>query len=270
MGGLRAKMPTTYRTFVVATLAIAGIFPFAGFFSKDEILWGAWSAGHPVIWGLLAVAALLTAFYMARLAWLVFFGANRGERERFEHAHESPRSMTIPLVILAAGSAAAGLVGLPAVLTGGRDWNLLHHWLAPAVHGPESHGSAHGHATELLLILLALGLAVGGILLGVQVYRRAGLPERLARASGPLYVLVRNLYWVDELYEALVVRPYYRLSRISATFDRFVIDGLVNATGVTLELIGQIVKLFQTGFVRNYALVFLLGVVAILYYLASL
>jgi NADH-quinone oxidoreductase subunit L len=271
MGGLREKMPTTYRTFVVATLAIAGIFPLAGFFSKDEILWGAWSAGHPLIWALLAVAALLTAFYMARLAWLVFFGANRGERERFEHAHESPRSMTVPLVILAAGSAVAGFVGIPAALTGGRDWNLLHHWLAPAVHAVERDGPAHGHAsaTELLLILLALALAVAGIGLALLVYRRAGLPERLARASGPLYVLVRNLYWVDELYDALVVRPYYRLSRIAATFDRWVIDGLVNASGVTLDLVGQLVKLFQTGFVRNYALVFLLGVVAILYYLAS-
>jgi NADH-quinone oxidoreductase subunit L len=277
MGGLRSRMPTTYWTFVVGTLAIAGIFPFAGFFSKDEILWAAWSGGHRVIWALLAAAALVTAFYMVRLAWLVFFGEYRGEPERWGKVHESPPSMTLPLVLLAAGSIVAGLVGIPPVLSGlvgGGDWNVLHHWLAPALTPlTDTHGSAaaaHGTATELLLIALALALAVAGILLAVSIYRRPGLPARLARASGPLYVLVRNYYWVDELYEALVLKPFYRLSRIFTTIDRWVIDGLVNAAGVTADLTGQVVKLFQTGFVRNYALVFLLGVVAILYYLASL
>jgi NADH-quinone oxidoreductase subunit L len=117
---------------------------------------------------------------------------------------------------------------------------------------------------------LALAFGAGGLLAGWAIYRRAGLAERLARAAGPLYVLLRNLYWVDELYEHAVIRPFYAVSRFFRGFDRWVVDGLVNATGVTVELTGQVVKLFQTGLVRNYALMFLLGVVAILWYLLTL
>ena len=285
MGGLRAKMPITFWTFGVATLAIAGIFPFAGFFSKDEILWGAWSGGHKVIWGLLTVAALVTAFYMTRLAWMVFFGKYRGDQEKWAGAHESPGSMALPLMLLAVLSLAGGWIGIPKVISGwvgGGDWNLLHHWLEPAVataaggHGGGGHGeaahaaAAHSATEESLLIVLALVVAIAGILLALTIYTRSGRAERLARASGPIYTLTRNLYWVDELYEGLIVRPFYAISRFFTAFDRWVVDGLVNATGVTAELFGQIIKLFQTGFVRNYALTFLLGVVAILFYLVSL
>ena len=281
MGGLRAKMPTTFWTFGVATLAIAGIFPFAGFFSKDEILAGAWAGGNRVVWGILLAAAAVTAFYMTRLTWLVFFGAFRGEREHWGHAHESPRSMTLPLVVLALLSIAGGWIGIPAVLTGGADWNVFHDWLAPALTLPGAgHGGEHvaaaagesGHTAgvELLLVAAALGVALGGILLALAVYRRAGRAEALARAAGPLYVLVRNLYWVDELYERMIIRPFYGLSRLFTGFDKWVVDGLVNLSGITADVTAQFVKLFQTGLVRNYALMFLLGVVAILFYLASL
>ena len=280
MGGLREKMPTTFWTFGVATLAIAGIFPFAGFFSKDEILAGAWSSGHPVVWAILLAAAGITAFYMTRLTWLVFFGRFRGERETWSHAHESPRSMTLPLVVLALLSIAGGWIGIPAVLTGGADWNVLHGWLAPALTSPGAHGHGGEHAAagaehaaassaELLLVAAALAAAIGGILLALAVYRREGRAERLARAAGPVYALVRNLYWVDELYERVVVRPFYFFSRVFRAFDRFVVDGAVNFAGILADVTGQFVKLFQTGLVRNYALMFLIGVVAILYYLMS-
>jgi NADH-quinone oxidoreductase subunit L len=265
-------MPVTFWTFAVATLAIAGIPPLAGFFSKDEILAGAWGGGHRVVWALLAVAALVTAFYMTRLVWLVFFGTHRGEPGVLAHAHESPASMTVPLAILAALSIAGGWIGIPAVLTGGADWNLFHHWLAPAIvlpHSAAAHGAHGSGAIELLLIAVAVAVAIAGILLAATVYRRPGLPARLAAAAGPLYDTVRNLYWVDELYEAAVLRPFYAGCRWFTAFDRAVVDGVVNATGVIAELIGQILKLFQTGLVRNYALMFLLGVVAILFYLAS-
>jgi NADH-quinone oxidoreductase subunit L len=204
---------------------------------------------------------------MFRLLYLVFSGGPRAK-----HAHESPKSMTVPLVILAVLSIAGGWIGIPAVLTGGRDVNVLHHWLAPAVvspaHTPES---AHEAGTEAGLMALAVAIALTGIGLAWLMYRRReGMAARAAAALGPLYRLVRNLYWVDELYEALVIRPFYVLCRWSERFDRFVIDGLVNASGFTMDFTGQVIKLFQTGYVRHYALLFLAGVVAILFYLAWL
>jgi NADH-quinone oxidoreductase subunit L len=276
MGGMRAKMPITFLTFGIATLAIAGIPPLAGFFSKDEILAGAWEGGHVVVWATLAAGAMITAFYMTRLTWLVFFGKYRGDEERWSKAHESPRSMTVPLMILALLSVVGGWIGIPKVMSawvGGGDWNAFHHWIEPAFVLPEAHephGAEHAAGIESMLIVLAIVIATVGILLALTIYRREGLAERLARASGPVYRTLRNLYWVDELYELLVLRPFYALSRFFRAFDQKVVDGVVNASGIVTELTGQVIKLFQTGFVRNYALTFLLGVVAILYYLIML
>jgi NADH-quinone oxidoreductase subunit L len=172
-----------------------------------------------------------------------------------------------------------GWIGIPQVMSGwigGGDWNQLHHWLEPAVAIPHADvQAAHadvGHAggAEGMLIVLAIVVAVAGVLLAATIYRREGLAERLARASGPVYRILRNLFWVDELYDALVVRPFYALSRFLNAFDRRIVDGLVNATGIVTELAGQLLKLFQTGLVRNYAMMFLLGVVAILFYLITL
>ena len=273
MGGLKEKMPVTFVTFMIATLAIAGIVPLAGFFSKDEILWGAFSSGHRAVWAVLALAAGLTAFYMFRLTFLVFYGTHRGDHHVWDHAHESPRSMTVPLMILAALSVVGGWVGIPAILTGGRDINVFHHWLAPVV-GPAhavTQGEAHSASSEGLLMAAALAVALAGIGLAFAMYQmNPGSAERLAGTFRPVYVLWRNLYWVDELYEAVVLRPFYALSRWFAAFDRWVVDGLVNVSGILVDITGQLLKLFQTGYVRNYALLFLMGVVAILVYLARL
>ncbi len=282
MGGMRAKMPVTFATFLIATLAIAGIFPFAGFFSKDEILWGAWSGGQPLVWAALAVAAFMTAFYMMRLVWLVFFGEFRGSKEKWAGAHESPRTMTVPLMILGGLSVIGGFVGVPKVLSeavGLGDINKLHHWLAPVFGGGHGagHGEGHGEAAavhsageEWTFMFIALIIAVTGLLMAISIYRSKGTPERMAKATGPVYTLLRNLYWVDEFYEAVLIRPFYKISRFFTGFDRWVVDGLVNASGITMDITGQIVKLFQTGLVRNYALMFLIGVVAILFYLISI
>jgi len=280
MGGLRAKMPRTATTFIIATLAISGIVPFAGFFSKDEILWGAWSSGNKAIWAVLAVAAFFTAFYMMRLTYLVFFGKFRGGDEKFSHVHESPNLMTVPLMILAVLSAVGGLVGIPAAFSviGLGDANLFHHWLAPAItpagggHGGGGHGAeaAHSLGAEWALMTAALAIALFAFWLALRVYKREGTAERMATRFKPIYTTLRNLYWVDELYDALLLRPFYALCRVFTAFDKWVVDGVVNAVGVTAELTGQIVKLFQTGLVRNYALVFLLGVVAVLYYLITI
>ncbi len=276
MGGLRAKMPTTYWTFVVATLAICGVFPFAGFFSKDEILAGVWFADSRWAWGVLTVAALMTAFYMTRLTWLVFMGEFRGDREKWDHVHESPPSMTVPLMVLAVLSFVGGWIGIPRVLSSGKDLNVFHHWLAPAVTAVGGGHAAGGHVPtpahdaaglEMMLVVIALVVAIAGIALAWTIYRREGPAARLAQRSGPLYVLLRNLYWVDEFYEATIIRPFYALSRGFRTFDRRIVDGLVNATGITADVAGHVIKLFQTGLVRNYALMFLFGVVVILAYL---
>jgi NADH-quinone oxidoreductase subunit L len=292
MGGLKAKMPRTHWTFLVALLAIAGIPVFAGFFSKDEILAGAWFNGHKVVWVTLAAAATMTAFYMMRLYLLTFRGKFRGTKEQWDHVHESPNSMTVPLMILAVLSVVGGWIGIPKVITFGKDLNFFHHWLEPAItpvgghaaagHGAEaaaSHGAeaaaghgaaAHSVGVEWLLIAIAIALAGFGLWLAWVVYSRPGRAEAIAQRSGPVYTLLRNLYWVDEFYEAFVIKPFYTVSRFFRGFDRWVVDGLVNAAGVTAEITGQVIKLFQTGVVRNYALMFLLGVVAILFYLMTI
>jgi NADH-quinone oxidoreductase subunit L len=273
MGGLKSKLPVTFWTFMTATLAISGIVPLSGFFSKDEILWGAWSTGHKLIWGSLALAAGLTAFYMFRLVFLVFYDGYRGDAHAFDHAHESPKSMTVPLTLLAVLAAVGGFVGIPAVLTGGRDLNVFHHWLAPAIaagHGAGGEGAEHGASLEIALMGLALAIALSGIGLAFVIYRkRRGSAEAIASRFRIVYSMWRNLYFVDEFYEATVLKPFYAIARFFAGFDRFVIDGLVNASGLVADVTGQLLKLFQTGYVRNYALVFLMGVVAILVYLAT-
>jgi NADH-quinone oxidoreductase subunit L len=276
MGGLKSRLPVTFQTFMTATLAISGIFPLAGFFSKDEILWGAWSSGNKIIWGVLAAAAGLTAFYMFRLTFLVFFGRFHGDPSRYHLAHESPKSMTVPLMILAVLSIAGGWIGIPAVMGTtffGRDVNLFHHWLSPAVAGAhaEAGGAEHaGAGLEFAVMGIALAIALTGIAAAFVIYRqREGTADAIAKSFRPVYVMWRNLYWVDELYEAVILKPFYAIARFFAGIDRFVIDGLVNLAGIIADIFGQLLKLFQTGYVRNYALLFLMGVVAILVYLAT-
>ncbi|HEX6849783.1 MAG TPA: NADH-quinone oxidoreductase subunit L [Candidatus Polarisedimenticolaceae bacterium] len=271
MGGLKEKMPVTFRTFLIGAIAIAGIVPFAGFFSKDEILWGAWSSGNRAVWAVLAMTAGITAFYMFRLVFLTFYGTFRGDRHAWDHAHESPKSMTVPLMVLALLSFVGGWIGIPKALTG-VDVNVFHHWLGPAVVAPHAAEGAH-HSTLLELSLMGAALAIAGAGIGFawHVYRRSeGLADALAKGFGPAYTLVRNLFWVDELYEAWILKPFYRVSRWFTGFDKWVVDGLVNASGIVTEITGQIVKLFQTGYVRNYALAILIGAIAVVYFFVTL
>ncbi len=277
MGGLKSKLPITFATFMTATLAIAGIVPLAGFFSKDEILWGAWSSGSKAVWAVLALSAGLTAFYMFRLTFLVFYGHYRGDHHTFDHAHESPPAMTVPLMILAGLSIVGGWIGIPKVLGStlfGHDVNAFEHWLAPAVAEPlveVTEGGAHGAGIELALMTAALAIAVTGIGIAFVIYRRReGLAGVIADRFRPIYSLWRNLYWVDELYDAAIIKPFYAISRFFAGFDRYVVDGIVNASAIVTDIVGQLLKLFQTGYVRNYALLFLMGVVAILLALARI
>ncbi len=272
MGGLRGSLPITHLTFAIAVLAIAGIPPLAGFFSKDEILWAALTGagGSLLLWGIGILTAGLTAFYMTRLYVLVFSGAPRMDDETRGHLHESPASMTAPLVVLAAGSVAAGFLGVPHFLGGDRIPNVIDEFLAPSVRaaGAAPHAAAaaaghgaHGPLGEWTAMLIAMALSLAGIAIAWVLFGRG---PREAAARSAVVRLVKGKFFVDELIDRLVLRPYRAACRLSSSFDDRVVDGLVNATGTATDLGSQIVRLAQTGYVRNYAFVFFLGVVVIL------
>ncbi len=291
MGALRSRLPKTHATFLVACIAIAGIPPFAGFFSKDEILAAAF-ARQPILWLAGAAGAFMTAFYMTRLYLLVFRGESRLSHEAEHHLHESPRVMTLPLQILAGLSAVGGFVGLPSGL--GLP-NALERFMHP-VFGSEGAGAAseagahaaraHDAGLEVGLMALSVLIAFAGVALGWFLYeRRPDLPALWAARARRLHALLFNAWYVDRLYAAIILVPYDALCRAAALFDRYVVDGLVNAAGyLTLgssyasvgfdtavvdglvNLTGRAVRggskavrLLQTGVVQSYATAMALG-----------
>jgi NADH-quinone oxidoreductase subunit L len=270
MGGLRAHLPSTYRTMLIGALALAGIPPLAGFFSKDEILGKAWEDGHLWLWLMGSVTALLTAFYVFRLIYLTFFGAPRMSAEARHHLHESPAVMTVPLWILAGLAAVGGVLGLPAALGFG---NFLEGWLEPALASAPAHAAAEGaeHAAaggQPWLLGVAALIAVAGWMVARFLYQaRPEVPVQLAARAGALYRVLKGKYFVDEIYQLLFVRSCIGGAWALDRFDRHVVDGTVNGSGAGVEIAGQIVKLFHTGYVRNYALSFFLGVVFILWFM---
>jgi NADH-quinone oxidoreductase subunit L len=313
MGALGKKMKTTMVTFVIAAITIAGVPPLAAFFSKDEILWytfisdvgPAWLP--KLLWLLLFVGAGITAFYMFRAVFLTFFGKRRYSDEAAHHLHESPRVMTWPLIILAAGSCVVGFVGVPEILGGG---NWFHHYLEPSIgpiahhaaetaghaaeavgHGAETAGehageaAAHGvadgghgaaaHGSKTLeFVLMALSVLVGlfGIFVAYRLYLKQPLiPEAMTAKARGLYNLVYNKYFVDEAYEKTLVKPGYEVSDklLFKVVDVWIIDGVVNGVGAFARLFGSAVRLFQTGLVRTYALFFLLGLIFLIYKLVG-
>jgi NADH-quinone oxidoreductase subunit L len=349
MGGLRKHLPVTYRTMFVATLAIAGIPGLSGFFSKDEILWQAFSSPHgsPVLWFACVLTAGMTAFYMFRLLFRTFFGENRADERTRHHLHESPRSMTVPLAILAVLAVVGGYVGVPQVLgraVGIRDSNVFHHFLAPAfevpaapaLHAPAAespaepaadpgpahatdpapahatdpappggthpgaphgaapgaaHDEAHSAGLELGLMAVSVLVALFGIWLAHLFYvRRPEIPGQMGALFHALYTLSKNKYYVDEIYEAVFVRPLLALTRLcawfdihiidaivngvgrvsvlvsflSGKFDNLVVDGAVNLTGTAIVAGGRSLKTFQTGKIQNYLMVVLLGVLVMI------
>ena len=232
MGGLRSKLPWTRATMLVGCVAIAGIFPFAGFFSKDEILWSAYKAGGygRVVWAVGVVVAAMTAFYMFRLYRMTFSGHFRGTADQAQHLHESPWSMVVPLQVLAVGSIVAGFLGVPAVLGGS---NLIERWLEPAMehaHGALLEvfaGPVPSHGVELGLMGLSLLVALAGIALAASFYKGAfEIPNRLAARLPGVYRTLLNKYWVDEAYGAVFVRGL-ALGGGGALFasDRYLVDG---------------------------------------------
>ena len=316
MGGLRRRMPLTWPTFMIGTVALAGVFPFAGFFSKDEILWKAFSQGSVWLWLLGFLGAGLTAFYMMRLVSLTFLGENRAGDEVKSHIHESPATMTMPLVILAALSLAGGWIGIPHFMGGA---NQFEHWLEPVfahevvvghdapadgAHDPAQAGvqeaavrgdlgaigdgaaathmvadmtlDAHAHAeevkTEWTLASLSLVWVLLGLLIGSWIYiKRLDLADGLRRLAGGVpHRILENKYYVDEAYEASIVKPGFAFSRtvLWKAVDTGLIDGLlVNGTAVGVAICSSLLRLFQNGMVRFYAWVFTAGMALFMIYL---
>ena len=252
MGGLWSKLPSTSKTFLIATLALTGCPFLAGFFSKDEILWQAFSSrhGHWLLWLVATAVAGLTAFYMFRQVFLVFFGDCRADHHTQEHLHESPAAMTVPLWILAVGSVLAGYLGVPHALGGFAGIpHVFNDWLAPVLgaHGPVAGGETHGApggelALELGLMAVSVAVAAGGFVLAYLMYLRGTIrPETFSElAGGAPYRLVLNKYWVDELYDLVFVRGTLLVSRIAAWFDQHVIDGLVNLSAVVVRGVARL------------------------------
>jgi NADH-quinone oxidoreductase subunit L len=268
MGGLRAYMPITFWTFFVATMAISGFPPFSGFFSKDSILGAAFGSpyGSVWLWALGLVAAGLTSFYMFRLLFLTFFGECRVEAHAKHHLHESPPSMTMPLIVLAILSLAGGWIGFPEHWLWG---DTFGEFLAPVfagVHVSEHlTGSAEAALMGASVVVAAIGLGVAYLFYLVQ----PGLPMLLAWKVKGAYNLIFNKYYVDELYDALVVRPTLALSTfLWRAVDAGVIDGMVNGTAEAVGANGSLWRRLQTGNVQHYAVSILLGAMAILGYYA--
>ncbi len=269
MGGLRRHLPITYKTFVIAALAIAGIPPLSGFFSKDEILWKVFDHGSWFLWVLGALGAMLTAFYMFRLVALTFEGSPRYDTAKLR-PHEAPKTMTVPLISLAVLSAFGGFVGIPQSLGGS---NLVQQWLHPVFEDATDMmrlPRAEDHSTEYALMVVSVALAGIGIYGARTLYlKRKELIHRLVSKYKHLYTLLWNKYYVDEIYEATVVTPTLKGSErlLWRGMDVLVIDGLVNGIAKVIARASQVSRRVQVGVAQGYALIFVVGIVAILAWL---
>ena len=308
MGGLRKYMKSTSITFWISTLAIAGIFPLSGFFSKDEILGKVFAYGllensipHYIIWVIGTVTAAMTAFYMTRVTYLTFEGKPRFPDTK--KPHESPITMTLPLWILAILAAVGGFLGLPEIMDhfigggghGGHDTHALaqtvahghehaataghaasgsinwigNNWLGKAVHNFELN--MHDHVgIEIGLIAFSMFLAIGMVLFARSFYKKHGLEgdAKLKKGLGKFYTAMERKFYVDEIYELMLIKPFVFISRnLVVPFDKDFVDGIVNGLAKLTNFIGDLIKRIQTGVVTHYALIVVLGVLIILSYL---
>jgi NADH-quinone oxidoreductase subunit L len=261
MGGLKKKLPITHITFLLACLAIAGIPPFSGFFSKDEILGAAY--GRNIIYYIVGIfTALLTAFYMFRLYTLTFLGKFRGTPEQEHHLHESPSAMTIPLIVLALLATVAGFLGIPAAFAPDAHW--LSHFLAPVFDGSTQLQAQAGslapegqQSLEILLMGISVAVALAG--LGYAIIRYTRQPvEAEPKGLGKFFA---NKWYVDEFYDALIVRPVNGIAKFFSRFiERTVIDGIVNGVGRLVQYGSRQIRLLQSGQVGGYVLLMVVGI----------
>ncbi|MBI4825385.1 MAG: NADH-quinone oxidoreductase subunit L [Nitrospirae bacterium] len=265
MGGLKKYMPVTYWTFIIASLSISGIPGLSGFFSKDEILWRAYISGGDMgkfLWILATVAAFMTAFYSFRLIFLTFHGEFRGTEEQKHHLHESPAVMTVPLMLLAAGAVAAGWVGIPPLLLEHGD--KIGEFLAPVLGHPAGEGS---HSDEIMIMSASVIISIAGIVTAILFYiSKTGLPQKFAEAFKPVYTLLYNKYWVDELYAKTIVNPLIKASDriILGFFDIRLIEGVVNGVPSLIGSFSRGLRKMQTGLISSYAFMMAAGVLIII------
>ncbi|MDP3921605.1 MAG: NADH-quinone oxidoreductase subunit L [Candidatus Omnitrophota bacterium] len=276
LGGLFGKMKSTAWTFLIASLAIAGVPPLSGFWSKDEILLTAYRSESSLIYWILILTSFMTAFYMFRLVFLTFFGKPRNPKI---HAHESPLSMTLPLWVLAVGAIVMGLPGSP----------FMHHWYQNFIHG--FHHQGH-HEVNIGVMISSVIVGLGGISLAFILYiLKPLLAETLTKVFRPLHTASLNKLWFDEFYVACLIRPFHWLGRIMFgfdqkvvdgavngtgrgtmftsvihdLFDKYVVDGLVNFTGYFTQFWSAVIRRIQTGFVQNYMLIMFVSVLIFMY-----
>ncbi len=275
MGGLRRRMPKTFWTFLIATLAIAGIPGFSGFFSKDEILWRTFSSdyGSILIWAVGLLTAGLTAFYMFRLIYLTFYGEERMDSRTKEHIHESPPVMTIPLIILAILSIIGGWVGIPHVLGGGNRFEKFLEPVTNASHhageaGPALASATYSSTIELVLMAASVILVLVFIYLAYYVYNKnIAAAGKLRNSFSVIHKLLYGKYFIDEFYGAVIVRPVVNGSLfLWKVFDVIIIDGLLNGLAILIGDMSKGLRPVQSGNMRTYATIFLLGVIAIIGY----
>ncbi|MDX2002028.1 MAG: NADH-quinone oxidoreductase subunit L [Chitinophagales bacterium] len=264
MGGLKGHLKITYATFLIGTLAIAGIFPFAGFFSKDEVLAAVFER-NKIAWILGIAASAMTAFYMFRLLFLTFFGEFRGTHHQKEHLHESPPSMTLPLVVLAILSLVGGFMGIPF-----EHMHWLKTYLEP-VFAVSHELVPHHHAEltmELILMGITLTIAIISIFAAYSIYvgRKARPADDMA-SLGAFQRMVYHKFYIDEIYQAVIVKPLEVISTaLYGLFEVLIIDGLVNGSGWLAMAGGRVLKSIQTGAVTYYIFYMVLGLAAILLY----
>jgi NADH-quinone oxidoreductase subunit L len=299
MGGLKNKIPITHWTMWVGSVAIAGIPGLAGFFSKDEILWQAYSSpkGSQLLWGVGLATAALTAFYMWRLMNMTFYGKSRAKPEVAAHIHESPASMTVPLVLLAAGSVLAGWLGTPKLWNLGEHFRGFERWLEPAFASAAVEATKEGQhsaSVEWTLMGLSVAVAIIGILLARYLYCiKTDIPTRIRARCGPLHTLLYNKWYVDELYDFLFVNGLGKgggrvcgefdrrvvdggvngagwltrfSARVSMWWDTWIVDGAVRFTSFSVKLLSYPACILETGRVQTYALFVVVGVLAFLGY----
>ena len=283
MGGLRKKIPQTYITMLIGAIAISGIPPLAGFFSKDEILGESFKLGFTWVWAIGVVVAILTAFYMFRLIGLTFWGKSRVDKDVEPRIHESPRVMTVPLWLLAIPSVVLGAIlswpGAPLGPLFGIEGQqgLLASWLAPIFEQGEELLGHHEAAFDIagvdgVLILISVAVAVGGMLAAWRLFgvelgslRMPGRPALVTNLTKRLWFLYRasaNKWWFDDINNLLFVVIGGRIAYGMAWFDRNVVDGIVNGIGAVTRRSGTDLARVQTGRVQNYALGIALGLIA--------
>ncbi len=273
MGGLRKFLPITSLTFLIGTLAIAGIPLLSGFFSKDEILGALYERGYTVPWFIGLLTAVLTAFYMMRLYLLTFEGKTRASDEVKHHIHESPSSMTVPLLILAVLSIVGGYMGVPEFMgkvVGIHDSNIFEKFLASSIYVDEIANLEHHFFGHWALVAFSIIAAFLGIGLAFYMYMiKPSTPESLAKnpAVASLYQGSYRKWFVDEMYDLIFMKTFALLSKASAVFDLTIIDGSVNGLGNVVRAAGSLLRTAQTGILRFYAALMALGAAAILIYI---